>query len=194
MNECVKSFIYSRIKFHNNSLKWKTKTVLKRIKSKSKKTWFKIQNLKSTIYFVIISKNKTKSKPSTSHSNWPRLLFFDLAYKQCNGNIKGWLHCLTSESKGRFLVNNILLGSACSLVMAQIQLRNKDWTSRTLTNPSPPTSNNMSFLPYLFTPHPPPHPHKHTHTAVKVDVILLTLKLHVREPDIHINTEICLYI
>ena len=23
-------------------------------------------------------------------------------------NIKGWLHCLTSESKGRFLVNNIL--------------------------------------------------------------------------------------
>ena len=168
--------------------------MLKRIKSKSKKTWFKIQNLKSTIYFVIISKNKTKSKPSTSHSNWPRLLFFDLAYKQCNGNIKGWLHCLTSESKGRFLVNNILLGSACSLVMAQIQLRNKDWTSRTLTNPSPPTSNNMSFLPYLFTPHPPPHPHKHTHTAVKVDVILLTLKLHVREPDIHINIEICLYI
>ena len=28
--------------------------------------------------------------------------------KQCNGIIKGWLHCLTSESKGRFLANNIL--------------------------------------------------------------------------------------
>ena len=29
--------------------------------------------------------------------------------KQCNGIIKGWLHCLMSESKGRFLANNILL-------------------------------------------------------------------------------------
>ena len=35
--------------------------------------------------------------------------------KQCNGMIKGWLHCLTSESKGRFLAKNILL--AWCLVM-----------------------------------------------------------------------------
>ena len=33
----------------------------------------------------------------------------DLGRKQCNGIIKGWLHCLTSESEGRFIVNNILL-------------------------------------------------------------------------------------
>ena len=32
----------------------------------------------------------------------------DLTHKQCNGIIKGWLQCLTSESKGRVLVNNIL--------------------------------------------------------------------------------------
>ena len=36
--------------------------------------------------------------------------------------IKGWLHCLTSESKGRFHVNNILIfSSAWYLIMAQIQ-------------------------------------------------------------------------
>ena len=34
--------------------------------------------------------------------------------------------------------------------------KNKDWTSRTLANPSPPTSENISFLPY---PHPPQSGH-----------------------------------
>ena len=29
----------------------------------------------------------------------------DLSHKQCNGIIKGWLYCLTLESKGRFFVN-----------------------------------------------------------------------------------------
>ena len=82
---------------------------------------------------------------------------FDLAHKQCNGNIKGWLHRLASESKGKLLVNNILMfGSAWCLLMAQIQLffnkKNKDWTSRTLPNPPPPTSNNISFLPCLPLP------------------------------------------
>ena len=62
-------------------------------------------------------KQKQKNKV-TSHSNRPRVLLFDLAHKQCNGIIKGWLHCLTSELKVRFLVNNTLL--AC-LVIAQIQ-------------------------------------------------------------------------
>ena len=58
----------------------------------------------------------------TSHSNWIRRLLFDLAHKQCIGIIKGWLHCLESETKakGRFLANNILL--AWCLVMTQIQL------------------------------------------------------------------------
>ena len=53
-----------------------------------------------------------------------------------------WLHCLTSESNGRFLVNNILIfGSLWCLVMAQNQFsltnKSKDWTSRTLTNSLP---------------------------------------------------------
>ena len=30
----------------------------------------------------------------------------DLAHKKCSGVMKGWRHCLTSESKGRFLVSN----------------------------------------------------------------------------------------
>ena len=31
----------------------------------------------------------------------------DLAHKQCNRIIKGWLHCLALESKERFLVNDM---------------------------------------------------------------------------------------
>ena len=71
------------------------------------------------------------------------LLFFDLAHKQCNGIIKGWLHCLMSESKGSFLVNNILMfGSAWCQVMAQNPIsfnkKNKCWTPRTFAKPPPP--------------------------------------------------------
>ena len=40
-----------------------------------------------------------------SHSNW----LFVFSPQQCNSIIKGWLHCLRSESKGRFFANNILL-------------------------------------------------------------------------------------
>ena len=47
----------------------------------------------------------TKSEQKiTSHSNWPRVLLVDLAHTQCNCIIKGWLQCLKSDSKGRFLV------------------------------------------------------------------------------------------
>ena len=50
------------------------------------------------------NKNKTKLR---------NIQIDDLAHKQCNGIINGRLHCLTSNSKGRFLVNNILMfGSA----------------------------------------------------------------------------------
>ena len=64
---------------------------------------------------------KTKNQV-TSHSKWPRVLLFDLAHKQCNRIIKGWLHCLTPESVGKFLVSNILMfDSAWCLWMAQIQ-------------------------------------------------------------------------
>ena len=68
------------------------------------------------------TKSKQKQNQVTSHLSWPRALLFDSAQKQCNGIIKGWLHCLTSELKGRFLVNNILIFvSAWCLVTAQIQ-------------------------------------------------------------------------
>ena len=55
------------------------------------------------------AKSKQKQNQVTSHSNWPRVLSFDLAHKQCNDIIKGWLHCLTPESIETFLVNNILM-------------------------------------------------------------------------------------
>ena len=67
------------------------------------------------------TKSKQKQNHATSCSNWPRVPFFDLAHKHCNVIIKGWLHCLTPESKRRFLVNNILFDSPWCLVMAQIQ-------------------------------------------------------------------------
>ena len=34
--------------------------------------------------------------------------------------------------------------------------KNKDWTSRALANPHPPTSDNISFLPYPSPPPPTP--------------------------------------
>ena len=56
-----------------------------------------------------------------------------------------------------------MFGSACCLVMARIQFslikKNKDCTSRTLDNPHPPTSNNISFL--LYTSHPTPQSERH---------------------------------
>ena len=104
------------------------------------------------------TKSKQKQNEVTSHLDWPRVLLFNLAHKQYNGIIKGWLQCLTSESKGRFLDNDILFGSAWCLVMAQIQfslIKNRDWTSRTLDSHPSPTFANRSFLPsvsplYLF--------------------------------------------
>ena len=68
------------------------------------------------------TKSKQKQNQVTSHSNWSRVLLFDLAHKQYNAFIKGWLHCLTWDSKGRFLINNILtFGSTWCLVMVQLQ-------------------------------------------------------------------------
>ena len=68
------------------------------------------------------TKSKQKQYQVKSHSNWLRVLLFDLAHKPWNGIIKGWLHCLTPGSIGRLLVNNILMfDSTWCLVMAQIQ-------------------------------------------------------------------------
>ena len=96
---------------------------------------------------------KTIAKPSTSYLNWPRVLLFDLDHKQCKDIIKGWLHCLTSESNGRFLINNILmLGSIWCLITAQIQFflikKIKIGLPEHLPTLYSPTSSNISFLPY----------------------------------------------
>ena len=79
--------------------------------------------------------------------------------------IKGWLHCLTSESKRRFLVSNILFGSAWCLVIAQIQfsLINKIGRSEHLLHPSTPLS--LTRIHFYLTPAlAPPSP-------IKLDVI-----------------------
>ena len=99
------------------------------------------------------TKSKQKQNQLMSRSNLLGVLLFDLSHKQCNGIINGWLQCLTSEWKGRFLVNNILMfGTAWCLVMAQIQFFFikiiKDGTSRTLAAPHPPASDNISFMSY----------------------------------------------
>ena len=41
--------------------------------------------------------------------------------------------------------------------------KNKGWTSRTLVNPPPAMSDNISFLSYLPLPPPAPHHHHHHH-------------------------------
>ena len=94
-----------------------------------------------------------------------------------DGIIIGWLHCLMSESKGRFLVNNILMfGSAWCLVMAQIQfsLIKKAKIGRPehlLTlHPLHPITSHFC-LPHPL--HPPP--------PIKVDVICVS---HPMEVDI----------
>ena len=73
-------------------------------------------------WYRACERTRSKQNQVTSHSNSSSVLLFDLAHKQYNGAIKGWLHCLMSESKGRFLVNTTLMfGSAWYLVMSQIK-------------------------------------------------------------------------
>ena len=64
-------------------------------------------------------KQKQKKTKVTSYSNWPDVLLFDLAPNNAMVSLKNGFSCLTSESKGRFLANNILL--AWCLVAAQIK-------------------------------------------------------------------------
>ena len=47
--------------------------------------------------------------------------------------------------------------------------KKKDWTSRTLANPQPVTSDNISFLPNPPPPPPPPPP-----PSLKVEVICVS--------------------
>ena len=84
---------------------------------------------------------------------------FGLAHKQCNGIIEGWLRCHTSESKGRFLVNNILFGTAWCVVMTEIQFS----LIKQITIEPPEhllTSHPLHRITshFCLTPHPtPPH-------------------------------------
>ena len=71
-----------------------------------------IPSLRSPFLFIINSLILFDF-PLTSFHLAETSLLFDLAHRKCNGIRKGWLHCLTSEWKGRFLVNSILMfGSA----------------------------------------------------------------------------------
>ena len=57
----------------------------------------KLWNNNSTCMWA--TKPKQKQNQVTSHSNWPRVVLFDLAHKQCSGIIKGWVHVLTSVKR-----------------------------------------------------------------------------------------------
>ena len=98
------------------------------------------------------TKSKQKHNQATSHSNWPRVLLFNLAHKQWNGIIIGWLYFLIPESIERFLVNNILFDSACSLAMAQIQFSLTKRIKIGLSTPPTalrPITSNFGFTPSL---------------------------------------------
>ena len=102
---------------------------------------------------VLVNKqnqNKTKTKLSTSHSNWPRVLLFDLAHKQCNGIIKKWLLCLKPELMRRFFVNNkLMFDSAWDLVVAEIKfslMKIKKIVRPEQSPPPPPTSDSISLI------------------------------------------------
>ena len=69
-------------------------------------------------------KSKQKQNQVTSLSISSRALLLDLAPKQCIGIIKQWLHSLMSDSKGKFLVNDMLMfGLAWCLVIAAFHTR-----------------------------------------------------------------------
>ena len=70
-------------------------------------------------------------------SNEPRVLLLDIAHKQCNSIIKGWLHCLTSESKRRFFANPLPPQPPITSHFYFTLLRASKWTSNvhhSLTN------------------------------------------------------------
>ena len=114
------------------------------------------------------TKSKQKQNQVTSLSNWPRVILFDLAHKL----IKGWLHCLLSESKGRFVVNNILMfDSTWWLVIAQIQSslikkKNIGRPELSLTpHPLRPIASHFCLI-------PPPLPQSGHHMRITPDYII----------------------
>ena len=80
----------------------------------------KLWNNNHTVH--VTQRNQKKNKTKSGNIQIDHAFYFDLAHKECNSIIKGWLRCLRSESIGRFFANNILMfDSARFLVMAQIQ-------------------------------------------------------------------------
>ena len=71
-------------------------------------TWKRKQTMEQQQHGAC-ERTKTKQRQSqlTSYWNWARVIFSDLAHKQCNGIIKECLSCLTSESKGIFLIKHV---------------------------------------------------------------------------------------
>ena len=95
------SFIYNYSHFYYS---FRNQPVLIAQLENLNKQW----NNNYTVHVNKRSQNKNKTK--SCHIEIDNAFY--LAHKQCNGIIKGWLYCLTSESKGRFLVNMLMFGSA----------------------------------------------------------------------------------
>ena len=98
--------------------------------------------------------NEQNKKLSTSHS---------IDHKQCNGTIKGWLHCLTTESIVRFLVNILVLNMSGREENPNFfNRKNKDWTFRTLaTQPPPPPPPRPITSHFCLNPLPTPQSGRH---------------------------------
>ena len=71
-------------------------------------------------------------------------------------SLNNWLHCLTPESIGRFLVNNILFHSAWCLVMAKIQFSLiKKIKIGSPEHSLPPHPQRPITFDFWLSPHPP---------------------------------------
>ena len=112
---------------------------------------FLVLILQSTCFICTIWKRKQTMEQQP-------LLLFDLVHKQCNNIIKGWHHCLRSESKRRFLVNKILLLSGHSANPIFFNKKKKNWRPEDSPTSPPPMSDFISFL-----PPPPPPSSKYVH-------------------------------
>ena len=115
---------------------------------------------------------KTKTKPSTSHSNWLCILLFDLAHKQCSGITKGWLYCLTPESIAhretpfQSYINDWLSMMSGHCANPIFFNKKKDWTSRTLTITPPHPLHPLTSY-FALTPTPSPHlPYSGSHMYI----------------------------
>ena len=85
------------------------------------------------------NQNKNQVMP---HSKWPRVLFFHLAHKQCNGIIKEWLHCLTLEPLG------MLSGPDVNPSFFNKKIKILDFQN-TSYPPPPPPNTRYPLHPYI---------------------------------------------